>query len=187
MDIAQMLQEAMVAWLYEVEEAKAATWFAENWTGEFGNYTNASAGYVGSNDAHHIKSHWRYMKRDTIGAAGSNMKMPLRTFVPSLTTSRYIRDYSQRHVGNIQDANGLLRFPSIPKIDSAMWKKVQDIDIRRLILAYVEGSAAARMQWRREMLQVSAMSDVNTTITEKIRMWHEEGNQSIYRVQWLVV
>jgi hypothetical protein len=27
------------------------------------------------------------------------------------------------------------------------------------------------------MLQVSAMGDVNTTITEKIRMCHEEGNQ----------
>ncbi len=51
------------------------------------------------------------------------------------------------------------------------------IDIRRLILAYVQGSAAACMQLRREMLQVSAMGEVNTTITEKIRMWHEEGNQ----------
>jgi hypothetical protein len=164
MDIAQMLQEAMVTWLYEVEEAKAATWFAENWTGEFGNYTNASAGHVGSNDAQHIESHWRYMKRDTRymkrDTAGSNMKMLLRTFVPSLTT--YLRDYSQRHVGDIQDANGLLRFSSFPKIDSAMWKEVQDIDTRRLIPAYVEGSAAARMQWRREMLQVSAMGDVNT-------------------------
>jgi hypothetical protein len=57
MDIACMIQEAMVTWLYDVEETKAAVWFALNWTGEFGNYTNASAGYVGSNDAQHIESH----------------------------------------------------------------------------------------------------------------------------------
>ncbi len=103
------------------------------------------------------------MKRDTIGVAGSNMKMQLRTFVPSLTT--YIRDYSQRHVGNIQDANGLLRFPSIPKIDSAMWKKVQDIDIRRLILAYVEGSLA--------VLQIACNGGVRCCVSDG---WCEYNN-----------
>ncbi len=44
--ITRMLQRDIVVWLSEVGEARASTW---SWTGERGNYTNATAGYVGNN------------------------------------------------------------------------------------------------------------------------------------------
>ncbi len=47
--ITKMLQKEIVLWLTEVGEARAATWFKDNWTGERGNNTLATAGYVGNN------------------------------------------------------------------------------------------------------------------------------------------
>ncbi len=36
-------------WLSEVGEARASAWSNDTWTGERGNYTNATAGFVGNN------------------------------------------------------------------------------------------------------------------------------------------
>ena len=44
----RLLQKEIVVWLTEVGEARAATWFNDNWTCERGNYTLATAGYVGN-------------------------------------------------------------------------------------------------------------------------------------------
>jgi hypothetical protein len=55
-----MLQRNIVLWLTEVGEARAATWFNDNWTGERGNYTIATAGYVGNNLSSGIESNSRY-------------------------------------------------------------------------------------------------------------------------------
>jgi hypothetical protein len=44
-----MLQKDIVLWLSEVGEARAASWFNDTWTGEHGNYTNATAGFVDNN------------------------------------------------------------------------------------------------------------------------------------------
>jgi hypothetical protein len=48
MDLTRLLQKEIVLWLTEVGEARAAAWFNDNWTGERGNYTIATAGYVGN-------------------------------------------------------------------------------------------------------------------------------------------
>ena len=175
MKVAKMIQSEIVKWLHEIGESRAGVWFEENWTGDKGNYTLASAGFVGSNDAQHIESHWRYMKEETVGGAGTNMQMPLRVFVPSLKT--FVRNASQKHAGTITGSNGELMFPSSPKITSALWKTVQAIDIRRLDLAYMEMSAAARESWKGVMHAMSAEGEVNTSVTEKIRVWHEKGGR----------
>jgi hypothetical protein len=47
--ITRMLQGDIVVWLSKVGETRAATWFSDNWTGEQGNYTIATAGYAGNN------------------------------------------------------------------------------------------------------------------------------------------
>ena len=39
-DIAHMIQAQLVVWLNHVKETRAASWFAKEWTGEHGNYTN---------------------------------------------------------------------------------------------------------------------------------------------------
>jgi hypothetical protein len=51
-----MLQRDIVVWLSEVEEARAATWFNDNWIGERGNYTIATAGFAGNNLSSGIES-----------------------------------------------------------------------------------------------------------------------------------
>jgi hypothetical protein len=50
-EITRMLQKDIVLCLSEVGEARAASWFndSDTWTGERGNYTDATAGYVGNN------------------------------------------------------------------------------------------------------------------------------------------
>jgi hypothetical protein len=69
--ITRMLQREIVVWLSEVGEARASTWFNFTWTGEHGNYTNATAGYVGNNLSSGIESNWRHMRRDVVGCAGT--------------------------------------------------------------------------------------------------------------------
>ena len=66
-DIARMVQAHIVDWLVIEKETRAASWFEKEWTGEHGNYTNASAGYVGNNKSTGCESHWKYALRDTLG------------------------------------------------------------------------------------------------------------------------
>jgi hypothetical protein len=65
--ITVLLQSDMVEWLERVGESRAARWFQDNWTGEHGNYTNATAGYVRNNMASCIEAHWRYTRGATVG------------------------------------------------------------------------------------------------------------------------
>ena len=64
--------------------------------GELGNVSNASAGYCGTNMVSGIESCWRYIKRDTIGTAGTNMGMSLEVFAPSLV--KHMSDMTCAHV-----------------------------------------------------------------------------------------
>ena len=73
--VTELIQDEIVEWLKEIKEMQAATWFETYWTGEFGNYTNATAGYVGFNKASGIEGHWRCMRRDTIGNSGTNKQI----------------------------------------------------------------------------------------------------------------
>ncbi len=71
-EITIMLQSDIVVWLSQVGEARASVWFNDTWTGERGNYTNATAGYVGNNLSSGIESNWRCMRRDVVGCAGAS-------------------------------------------------------------------------------------------------------------------
>jgi hypothetical protein len=64
-------------------EARASLWFYDTWTGERGNYTNATAGYVGHNLSSGIESHVRYMTRYS-WLPGSTQRISLKVFVLSL-------------------------------------------------------------------------------------------------------
>ncbi len=64
-------------WLTEVGEARAATWFNDNWTCERENYTIATAGYVGNHLCSGIESNWIYMRRDVVGCAGTTQRISL--------------------------------------------------------------------------------------------------------------
>jgi hypothetical protein len=77
--LAAAIQEEIADWLCTVGENGAAAWFQRYWTGERGNYTNASAGYAGNNNAQGIKSRWRYLKQEVCCTAGKNLRMPSET------------------------------------------------------------------------------------------------------------
>jgi hypothetical protein len=75
--ITSLVQENIVEWLDSAREFRAASWFEEYWCGEKGNYTNATAGYVGNCVASGIESHWRYLREDTVGTSGTNQRISL--------------------------------------------------------------------------------------------------------------
>ena len=111
-----------------------------------------------------------------MGNAGTNMQVLLKVFAPSLCT--YVSNISERHADDILDErSGRHLFPSIPTISPAMWKAVQEMDVRRILLCYVEQSAAARQMWFRVADGISEMGDMDTPVTEKIRMWHAQGGK----------
>ena len=94
-DIARVVQSHIVDWLRSVKETHAAKGFEKEWTGEHGNCTNASAGYVGNNKSNGGESHWKYVRRDTLGVAGSNKRMSIGVWLPLLF--RYLEALSKRH------------------------------------------------------------------------------------------
>ena len=59
--ITRKLQDMIEDWLHNVlKETRAADWWRDYWCSERGNYTNATAGYVGNNTSTGIESNWRY-------------------------------------------------------------------------------------------------------------------------------
>jgi hypothetical protein len=56
-EITRLLQDSIEKWLRDIGKTRAADWFSGYWMGEHGNYTNATAGYVGSNKLAGIESH----------------------------------------------------------------------------------------------------------------------------------
>jgi hypothetical protein len=138
-----------VLWLTEVGEARAATWLNDNWTGERGNYTIATAGYVGNHLSSGIESNWRYMRRDVVGCAGTSQRISLPVFTPSLM--QYLSIRSKKHADKILcPKTGAHKFPSeATYITSKLWKKIQEFN--RLLLSYCEASQHVRKIWAEDM------------------------------------
>ena len=163
-------------WLREVKEVQAADWWREYWCEEHGNYTNATAGYVGNNKSTGCESHWKYIKRDTIGNAGSNKRISVRVFVPSLT--QYISDLSKRHADKILDPKtGAHRFPMLPTISTSMWCKVQKFDLMRLLLSVSVGSKDTRKKWEDELEWFHEVETDGKVFTDIVQMYREAGNR----------
>ena len=80
-----MLRQSLVDELLHRGEPRASNWFDETWTQAHGNYTNASAGYIGNPNSGGIENGWKYLWRDTVGSGGTNMEIRLDFFVPRLT------------------------------------------------------------------------------------------------------
>ena len=145
--IASLIQDQIVVWLEDVKEGRASKWYEKTWTGEHGYYTSASAGYNGNNMASGLESTWRYLRRDTVGNAGANMSMSLEVFAPSLL--KYVKDASEKHADKMVDPKtGRGVFPVLPEADAALWKEVQQFDMLRIRLAYVEGNKTMRQAWQ---------------------------------------
>ena len=138
-------------WLTEVGESRAAAWFNDNWTGERGNYTLAAAGYAGNNLSSGIESNWRFMRRDTVGNAGTTQRISLEVFGPSLM--QYLSIRSKRHADKILcPKTGAHMFPSeATYITTKMWKKIQGFNVHRLLLSFPEASQHVRNIWAKDM------------------------------------
>jgi hypothetical protein len=46
--ITHLLEDVIVEWFRDIGEVCASVWYRDNWTGEHGNYTNSTSGYVGN-------------------------------------------------------------------------------------------------------------------------------------------
>ena len=149
--------------------------------GPRGNYTNASAGYCGTNSAQGIESRWRYLKRDACGGSSGTKSLPLKVFVPALLT--YLKAHSGRHCEKLlnvtkacpEGTNVAMAFPSAPTITSEMWKGAQNIDVRTLQLSYVECNSQLRRAFSAAADEIAGYGEIETPILEKIRLWHADG------------
>ena len=62
---ADTAQQLLVTWVREeLEQPRAANWVEGTWTGEYGRWTLAHAGYVGSNNNMGQEVDWRDLKQE---------------------------------------------------------------------------------------------------------------------------
>ena len=175
-DIARMVQAHIVDWLGSVKETDAASWFEKEWTGEHGNYTNASAGYVGSNKSTGCESHWKYVSRDTIGTAGSNKRMSIAVWLPLLF--RYLEALSKRHADKILcPVTGTHLFPALPVIGNKLGAKLHKFDVSRLLCSRVVGGTGPNRLWE-EVLDVFLdmyTADPDTPFSDMLTRYRKAG------------
>ena len=165
----------MCEWLESVNEKHAAKWFRKKWCGERGNYTNASAGYVGNKVGNSLESTWKYYRRDTSGTTGISLRMPLNIYIPSHI--KYVRDLSKKHFSDMVDDAGVVAFPVYPTITTELWKKVQSIDPRTILLSHVEGALQYRTEWDASVKAIATCGDPEMTFTSRLKVWHSEDNK----------
>jgi hypothetical protein len=76
------------------------------------------------------------------------MSMSLAVFTPALI--KHIKDASEKHADKILcPKTGQHMFSIVPTIPPALWKAMQEFNLLRVRLAYVEQSAASRLEWQR--------------------------------------
>ena len=108
------------------------------------------------------------MRRDTIGSAGSNMRVKLGIFIPLLT--KYISDLSEKHASKVLNVHtGAHSFPSNSHISSKVWHLVQQFDPARLILSRIEGCMKNRDRWATEVQYLLALQsdDIDPSVTSR--------------------
>ena len=64
----------------------------------------------------------------------------------------------------------------MPVIRSEIWKEVQKIDTRTLMLTFCEADAAAKKTFDRAMEAIAAEGTDETSLMTKIAMWQESGS-----------
>ena len=98
-----------------------------------------------------IQSNWRYMRLDVVGCAGTNQRISLEVFTPSLL--QYLSIRSKKHAGKILcPKTGAHIFPSeATYIPSKLWKKIQDFKVHRQLLVYCEAPQHVRKIWAEDM------------------------------------
>ncbi len=172
---AHATQLEIVEWLCTEGENAAASWFERYWAGERGNYTNASAGYSSNNNAQGIESRWRYLKRDFCGAAGTNLSLPLKGFIPFFLT--YCKTSSAQHMGKLVKSNEgtCTHFPVKPTILPDMWKAAQRMDDRTLLLSHIECNYDHQRAFKRIAEEIAACCQEKTPLLEKIPLWYGMG------------
>jgi hypothetical protein len=175
--IMRLIQESIAVWMLSVGEKRAAVWWRTYHMGDLGNVANASAGYCGTNMASGIESCWKYIRRDTVGTAGSNMSMSLEVFAPSLV--KHMSDMSERHACKMLDATtGTHMFRSLPLIKPAVWKSVQKFNVQRLQLSWVENDAGTRFQWEHITDLLCAPDDADKmSFTDLVKKFHDDGHK----------
>ena len=179
-EIASAIQASIREWLQDVGEDRAAKWFRKTWCGERGNYTNASAGYVGNKVGNSLEANWKYYRRDTIGTTGTTQRMPLDIYIPSHL--KYVRDLSMKHFSDMVDDAGIVAFPVYPSITTELWKKVQSIDPRIIQLSHVEGGLQYRTGWDASVNAIATCGDPDMTFTSRLKVWHSEDNKMPFHV-----
>ena len=79
-----VIHRAIVQWLRNQSEARAAEWFEKYWTGVRGNYMLAHSEIGGTNNNNGTEGNWAGLKKAGFGTAGATAGLPVRSVLPSL-------------------------------------------------------------------------------------------------------
>ena len=115
------------------------------------------------------------MKREVCGTAGQNLRMSLRNFIPALLA--YLKSASARHMGKLFKANAELNtsFVGRPSFEPEMWRMAQLLDSRTLSLSHIECNYDQQRAWKKITVEIAAIGEADTPLTEKIRLWYGMG------------
>ena len=178
-EIAAIFQQSLVLELLHRGEPRASKWYDETWTQKHGNYTNALAGYIGNPTSGGIENGWKYLRRDTVGSGGTNMKIGIDIFIPRLTN--YLTVVSKHQAARIANpVTGKRFFPRVPIITSALWKAVQEFDVPRMLLCQLDDNRAQQKHWDSviaffaDRYFASPPDSTPPTMTELIKQYHSE-------------
>ena len=90
----------------------------------------------------------------------------------------YMTALSERHAKSLLNpTTGEHHLRSVPVIRSEIWKEVQRIDTRTLMLTFCEADAATQKTFDRAMDAIAAEGTDETSLMTKIAMWQDRGQQ----------
>ena len=164
--LAYVLQRKVVEWLIARDEARAAEWFQDYWTGERGHYMLAHAGVGGTNNNCGTEGNWLGVKKAVCGTAGSTSGLAVRTVVPSLLrflvdkskeTASFWRGYwrEEREHDRARVSSAVYNFPTIPVPIKEDWVHLESLRPNILELCTLFASLETKQVWDAYMQEIA--------------------------------
>ena len=166
---AEIVQLLLVTYVREVlKQPRAATWFEGTWTGEYGRWTLAHAGYAGSNNNMGQEVKWRDMKKEVAPS------VTLGTFTGALVG--LIEQLGDEHRVHLAKTFANL-FPSAQIITKRTYDKIQSIHYRTLLLSGIlttiqSKHKGAQAEWEATANRIHQCGEPGAPLHLKLRAYH---------------